>query len=98
MKKLLLLILVGFILTSIIALSFTFQASNSFNEFEGDDNAGDDEMDMENSLLEKIITRVLIKPLSQKRVNFLSLIEKNTQVSRNNLIKISKIMLFYFLL
>ncbi|MBY9018603.1 MAG: hypothetical protein KGD66_07210 [Candidatus Lokiarchaeota archaeon] len=63
MKKFLLLILVGFILTSIIALSFTFQASNSFKEFEGDDN---DEDEVENSLLENPIEKLSIASLINK--------------------------------
>ena len=64
MKKLLLLILVGFILTSIITLSFTFQASTSFREFEGDDNANDDKV--ENSLLENPIKKLSITTLINK--------------------------------
>ncbi|MHA1192613.1 MAG: hypothetical protein ACTSP9_10000 [Promethearchaeota archaeon] len=77
MKKLLLLILIGFILTSIITLSFTFQASTSFREFEGDDNGDDDKV--ENSLLEipiEKLSRVLIKQFQQEKINFLILIEK----------------------
>ncbi|MHA1107363.1 MAG: hypothetical protein ACTSPN_16855 [Promethearchaeota archaeon] len=64
MKKLLLLILVGFILTSIIALSFTFQASNSFKGFEGDDNADDDKV--ENILLKNPNKKLSITTLINK--------------------------------
>lgn len=45
MKKFLLIILIGFILSSVLTLSFTIQAINSFNEFNDDDENDDDEQD-----------------------------------------------------
>jgi hypothetical protein len=43
MKKMIIIILLLFIITAFLSINFTFQASGSFREFEGDDDDHDDD-------------------------------------------------------
>ena len=81
MKKILIIILIAFIATSILTITFTFQASDKFRNFADDDDDDDDNGDDDDSSL-SILGLVMKREENATQIS-ISIDQKNHYWKRN---------------